>query len=172
MVCGLLSVSETDLPKPPREVAVEHSLEPLAPRFRDAVERVLERMQEAGFQAVVAESIRSNEREEYLYGFGRTYDDGRGIVTHSKDCAHSWHCFGLAVDIVDAKLAWDAPAKFWRALRAAAEEEGLVSGAVFSDPDLPHVQWGAPMRHSPSPNAVALQKEGGNVRVWQEVGAA
>lgn len=159
------------LPPPPREVSSDSSLDDVAPKFRAAIERVLARMAALGKPAVVAESLRTNEREEYLYGFGRKYDDGRGIVTHCRDCTQSWHCFGLAVDIVHAKLAWDAPASFWQALRECAEAEGLVSGAQFTHPDLPHVQWGHPMRLTPSAHALELQREGGNEAVWREVEA-
>ena len=42
-----------------------------------------------GLDAIVAETLRTDERQEFLYGFGRDYDDGRGIVTHSR-AATSW----------------------------------------------------------------------------------
>lgn len=164
-------MSTARLPKPPVEVPSVNSPSVLAPRFRDAVQRMFAELRRAGFDPVIAESMRSAARQRFLYGFGRTYDDGRGIVTHAADCDTSWHCFGLAIDVISQKHGWES-AEFFRALRAAAEHEGLIAGASFSDPDLPHVQWGRPMRRRPSPAAAALRASGGNEAVWRVVGAA
>ena len=162
------------LPKPPEPHAERvNSLDGLAPRFRDAVSRVLDQMRKAGFDPLVYETTRTDARQRYLYGFGRSYDDGRGIVTRSIGIDHTWHGFGLAVDIISASRQWAAPKAFWDALRAAAEEEGLAWGGDWPTMrDLPHVQWGKPMRRSPTWRAMQLKKQGGNEAVWQEVGAA
>jgi hypothetical protein len=159
------------LPKPPREISADRDLAKLAPRFRAAVERVLAEMRRAGFQPAVVEALRTPERQEYLFGFGRSYDDGRGVVTQASTADWSWHGYGLAVDIVCAKRAWDAPPEFWRALGAAARDEGLVWGGDWKMRDLPHVQWGAPMRQAPSARAPKLRDEGGLEAVWRAVGA-
>lgn len=159
------------LPKPPVEIPVIKSPSVLAPRFRDAVQRMFVELRKAGFDPTIAESFRSPARQAYLYGFGRDYDDGRGIVTQAR-AGSSWHEFGLAVDVISAKLGWDAPAEFWRALAVAARDEGLIAGAGFSHPDRPHVQWGRPMLLSPSPRALALREAGGIEAVWRVVGAA
>lgn len=161
------------LPPPPRAVPVCRDLAVLAPRFRVAVVRMLERMTARGLDPVVSETLRTSERQRFLYGFGRDYDDGRGVVTHSRDADETWHHYGLAVDIISARLAWDAPKSFWDALGAAARAEGLAWGGDWvSFRDLPHVQWGSPMRQSPSPRAPRLVAEGGLPAVWREVGAA
>jgi hypothetical protein len=165
-------VSDARLPKPPVDVPANASPSVLAPRFRDAVQRVFIEMRKAGFDPVISESLRTPERQSYLFGFGRKYDDGRGIVTKAPNCDLSWHCFGLAVDVISAKYGWDAPPEFWRALAAAAKDEGLVSGSTFTDADLPHVQWGSPMLKTPSPRAASLRESGGNAAVWRVVGAA
>lgn len=175
-----MSPAVRTLPLPPAEVLGCRDLALLAPRFRLAVDRTLHAMQRAGFDPVVCETLRTHERQAYLYGFGRTYDDGRGIVTFSQDADETWHGFGLAADIISRSALWDAPAKFWRALEVAAEGEGLTSGADWDRrdetrsrfKDLPHIQWGPPMRRSPSPRAAKLRDEGGLIAVWREVDAA
>lgn len=167
------------LPKPPAEVPVCRATDLLAPRFRLALARALTAMHRAGFDPIVCETLRTDERQRFLYGFGRDYDDGRGIVTHSASAAQTWHRYGLAADVISRSKRWDASAAFWRALEVAVEEEGLVSGADWDRndatrsafKDLPHVQYGNGMRRSPSPRAAALFAAGGFEAVWREVGA-
>lgn len=159
------------LPDPPLEVPVQRSIEGLAPAFATKVQNVLGRLIDAEWDATIAESLRTNARQQYLYGFGREYDDGRGIVTHSQDADETWHHFGLAVDIVSRSKQWDAPDRFWDELGLAASAEGLTWGGTWHFRDLPHVQWGKPMRDSPSPRAARLLEQGGLPAVWAEVGA-
>lgn len=161
------------------------SLHVLAPKFRLEVDRVIHDLVHDGLDAVVYETLRTNERQAYLFGFGRLYSDGRGVVTHSRTADQTWHGFGLAADIISRKHGWDAPAAFWQALGDRARARGLRWGFDWdmdgvptdADPDerfadRPHVQWGAPMRRSPSPRAVQLRATGGLEAVWREVGAA
>lgn len=170
---------------PPPEVAACTDAAQLAPHFRAAVERVLERMQAHGYEAVVSETLRTKSRQEFLYGFGRDYDDDRGIVTNSKSALDSWHGFGLAVDIISRAFAWDAPPAFWAALEQAALAEGLTSGADWNRNgehdekfcDRPHIQWYCQGMHvSPSDHARQLVErlglERGLHEVWFEVHAA
>lgn len=161
------------LPDPPAEVAVDQSLDDLAPAFKAKVSELLQRMKVRGEDAIVAESLRTNERQTYLWGFGRDYDDGRGVVTHSQDADETWHHYGLAVDIISQSKQWDAPPRFWFDLGANAVALGLSWGGSWkSFQDKPHVQWGEPMRQSPSPRAARLLADGGLEAVWKEVGAA
>jgi len=60
-------------------VPVDRRLEVLAPAFRRKIDAVLEAVP----YATVAETLRTDARQQFLYGFGRDYDDGRGIVTHT-----------------------------------------------------------------------------------------
>lgn len=159
------------LPKPPAGVPASNDLSLVAPRFRAAVERVLDRMRKLGFDAVVFEAVRTPERQAFLWGFGREYDDGRGIVTHAPTAWRSWHVYGLAVDIISDSKGWNAPEAFWDALGAAARAEHLTWGGDWHGEqcDRPHVQWGLPMRDTPSWRAKKLRDEGGNQAVWREV---
>jgi hypothetical protein len=159
------------LPKPPAEVPADNSLDGLAPKFRVKLSAVLARLGVQGHQPRVAETLRSDERVKFLYGFGREYDDGRGIVTKATDATKTWHHYGLAADVVHSRWGWNADEKFWIALRDAAVAEGLTAGYNWKFVDKPHIQWGKPMRDGPSDEAVTLLKAGGVEAVWRAVGA-
>lgn len=155
----------------PREVPVERSLEVVAPAVRHAVERVLRRMVHAGHSPRVFETLRTQERQAFLYGFGRDYDDGRGTVTKVADADRGWHFYGLAVDIVENDATpWDASQAFWRCLGESAEAEGMTWGGRWKFVDLPHIQWGR-CRISPTQAARDLYASGGREAVWAAVGA-
>ena len=159
------------LPPPPREVPRIASLDDCAPRFAAAVTWLLDDMRLAGWHARVFETIRTNERQEWLYGFGRYWNDGRGVVTKAATAINGWHFYGLAADIVqDDATPWNAPKAFWNDLGEFAELRGLKWGGRWKMLDLPHVQWGN-CRVSPSQRARDLWVRGGNAAVWREVGA-
>jgi hypothetical protein len=160
------------LPNPPDEPEVNQSLECLAPKFRVRVVSMLSDLSIRGFDPIIAESCRSDERQAWLFGFGREWDDGRGVVTQAPTGAHSWHRYGLAVDVISLRHGWDAPSSFWNALGSSALRHSLAWGGYWPRfADRPHVQFGPPMRQAPSSRAVELAADGGLVAVWKEVGA-
>jgi len=61
--------------------------------------------------------------------------------------------------------------QWWQQLGAAAKAQGLVWGGDWTFRDYPHLQWGAPMRRSPSPSAAKLLADGGVEAVWRVVKA-
>lgn len=160
------------LPAPPPEVPRVSSLDLCAPRFAESVRLVLAEMRARGWAVRVFETLRTAERQRYLYGFGREYTDGRGIVTQAATAEHGWHFYGLAADIVqDDATPWHAPKAFWNDLGTITEAHRLRWGGRWKMVDLPHVQWGA-CRVSPSAHARALYQQGGPAAVWRAVGAA
>jgi hypothetical protein len=161
------------LPPPPAEPPVMTSLDCLAPKFRARLVIMLSDLRARGFDPIVAESCRSDERQSWLFGMGRDYDDGRGIVTNASTGLYSWHHFGLAVDLTSKAHGDEAPARFWDAIGDACATHGLSWGGAWPRfADRPHVQHGAPMRQSPSSRAAELLATGGLVAVWHAVGAA
>lgn len=152
---------------PPPEVAVNRSLEPLAPQFRAAVEAILAELGDA----VVSEGLRTFERQSFLYGFGRDYDDGRGIVTNAPSHLNSWHGYGLAVDLIHTTKGWDAGERWFRLMGDVAKARGCDWGGDWHHPDRPHIQWGK-CKDSPSAEAKQLLRQGGVPAVWAAVGAA
>lgn len=168
------------LPRPPIEVPVTNTTTVLAPKFRDTVLRVVRDMEAWGYTPRVFETLRTDARQEFLYGFGRRYDDGRGVVTQAETAADTWHGYGLATDIVCAVKLWGAPADFWHVLGCSARRHGLVWGGDWDGDwssaderfvDRPHIQWGNGMRRSPSANAIAIRATQGGSAVWPLVGA-
>lgn len=159
------------LPKPPAEVPVQGSIALLAPKMQVAVTHILTGMMEAGFKAKVFETLRTPERQSFLYGFGRTYDDGRGTVTKVQDVWKGWHAYGMAVDIVEHDATpWNAPQAFWQTLGKLAEKHGLTWGGRWKFLDLPHSQWaGCPT--SPTALDVALAREQGIQAVQKKYNA-
>jgi hypothetical protein len=155
----------------PPEVRVQGDPKFLAPKMREAALAVVADMAKAGHQARIFETLRTPERQAFLHGFGRVYDDGRGTVTKVADVWKGWHAYGLAVDIVQADATpWDAPQAFWQTLGKCAEAHGLRWGGRWKFLDLPHSQWGkAPM--SPTAEDAKLAASAGLPAVWARYGA-
>lgn len=175
-------------PAPPEtpHTRASRDLSIIAPQLAKRVTTiVLPQMLARGHDAYVFEAFRSDARAAYLYGFGRSYDDGRGIVTNARDASRTYHRYGLAVDIISQSREWDAPSAFWSDLRKIATAAGLRSGddwdrdgvPVGPDPDesysdRPHVQWWIPgMRTTPSDHAWIVLHARGMPAVWDEVHA-
>lgn len=156
----------THLPPPEYDVPACRSLDVLAPKFRAALEHVLIDVPEAR----VAETLRTAERQTFLYGFGRDYDDGRGIVTRAPTHLTSWHAYGLACDLIHVEHEWAAPPSWFKHLGFVAVTHGLKWAGSWRHPDLPHVYWGR-CRDTPSAYAVQLWQQGGLEAVWKAVGA-
>lgn len=170
----------------PPEPASINSLDVLAPKFRAKVDQVLDGLRARGWAGACAkETQRTNERAVWLYGFGRDYDDDRGIVTNVPNAFSGWHFFCLATDF-GLKGRDGAPQKFYQDVFELCEAEGLTSGQDWNHNDIPdtqepgkhfcdnpHAQWWIEGMHvSPTPHAKELYDQGGLQAVWQALGAA
>lgn len=167
------------LPLPPPEVPRETSLEGLMPEFRTLLIQLMDRLRNRGFSPIIGETLRTDARQEYLFGFGRIYDDGRRIVTFSETGEKTWHFYGCAADIWDGaqpRTPWALSRAFATAIAEECLALGLTHGGDWnrnadltdeSFADWPHVQMGPPMRRSPSANAARLRARGGNAAVWE-----
>lgn len=157
-----MALSKPTIPEPPRI----HTLDDLCPAFREKLELILNELDNVR----VFETLRTEERQQYLYGFGRDYDDGRGAVTAAKTAMGGWHFYGLAVDIVqDDNTPWTAPAAFWQELGISAEKHGCVWGGRWQRVDLPHVQM-AGIPASPGKRIRDAYISGGLENVWRDLG--
>lgn len=157
----MAKLSKPTIPEPPRI----YSLGDLCPAFRERVEAIVADLD----RVRVFETLRTEERQQYLYGFGREYDDGRGAVTKAQTALRGWHAFGLAVDIVeDDATPWTAPMSFWQSLGLAAEKHGCIWGGRWQTVDLPHVQMGG-IPVSPTPDIIALYRGSGVEAVWRKL---
>lgn len=153
----------------------------LAPAFRAAVDRAVERAEDAGAPVRVFETCRSDELQAIYYAQG---------TSHARTTAYSWHGYGLAVDVIHPIYQWDwfegrtEDARAWlRSLVRAFEAETfwrggrqlpvLAWGGRWSPGkrDLPHWSWGR-CRPTPSQLSIDAKARGGNAAVWRLVGAA
>lgn len=124
---------------------------------------------------LVTQGLRTYNEQERLYARGRTAPGPK--VT---DCqpGHSWHNFGLAVDVCPEEFAneegvpvahpdWNVDHPAWHRIHEAALELGFACGADFRTfPDMPHLQmtgkWPAAV-----PDAARQDfMEGGIPQVW------
>ena len=95
------------------------ALDGLDPDLRARVERVIERMKnEYGHDVTIVETVRSQERQDWLYEQGRTREGS--VVTWTRDSAHT---HGEAVDVI-IDGSYQNAAGFAR-LQRIAREEGL-----------------------------------------------
>jgi peptidoglycan LD-endopeptidase CwlK len=158
------------LPRPTTDVPMDRDLKKLAPGFRRRVELVLADLVTQGFDPMVVEAFRTDARQRHLFGFGRTYDDGRGVVTKASDASRSMHGYGLAVDIVSKSKMWNAGDKFWNALAATAEKHGCVAGLRWKMRDSPHIQMGGTVPQSPNAAMIASRAANKTPDVWRRFG--
>jgi len=153
----------------PVEVPVQRTSAGCAPLFIAKVQAMLADLNDG--REMPFEWLRTPERQRYLYGHGRDYDDGRGIVTNAQSSLFSWHGFGLACDVVEKDATpWAAPPTFWNRMGEAAERQGLVWGGRWKRADLPHVQWDTGSA-SPTADDRALAEAEGIEAVWRLYGA-
>lgn len=174
---------------------IHTDLDDCAPLFAVAVHDAIGACERAGYDAMVAESLRTNEVQELYYRRGRPPTaEYPGPVTHARTAMYSWHGYGLAVDVISRSRAWFRPLRILNptpdtlaaeARRAIQERDHWYAGvsAIFKahgldwggdwrapKQDLPHFQWGT-LKPSPSEKARALYAAGGLEAVWRAVGA-
>ena len=86
---------------------------------------------------------------------------------------HSWHQFGLAVDVAPDDPSkpgyqpdWDESHASWGRIVAVGESLGLVSGVSWKDE--PHLQMTGRFGKSPNDEVRQIHLDGGMRGVWEE----
>lgn len=154
----------------PPEVPAQRTSAGCAPKFVAAVNAMLAELA-GGLPETPFEWLRTAERQAFLYGFSREYDDGRGRVTKAATHLNSFHGFGLAVDIVEKDATpWNAPVAFWNEIGRAAVANGLKWGGRWREPDLPHIYWGQCPPTPTTDDQLLIQTQGIEA-VWQKYSA-
>jgi peptidoglycan L-alanyl-D-glutamate endopeptidase CwlK len=157
------------------DVKITNVLTVLAPKFRAAVEGALKECNERGVDAVVFESLRSNETQQEYYKRG---------VTKAKTAEAGWHGYGLAVDVISKKHGWDVypernskgklvggDPEWYKVVVEVFKSHGLDWGGDWQSIfDAPHWQWGK-CRSTPGPTSRNLFRKGKYKDVWPLVGA-
>jgi hypothetical protein len=85
-------------------------------------------MRTLGFTPAIYETRRSEARQAWLFGVGRTHDMDRKPVTWTMHSQHLPDANGLgqAADIIDAHSGWDNP-RFFDTLALQAHAVGLYT---------------------------------------------
>jgi peptidoglycan L-alanyl-D-glutamate endopeptidase CwlK len=128
------------------EPARDSNINSLVSYVRDRVLRVMTAMIMRGFDPVLYETKRTKERQQWLYGKGRTHAQCKSagvpveyanpkadIVTYT---LISKHIVGKAADIISCSKLWNHPA-FFKALREEAAKEGLKTLSFEGC----HIEW-------------------------------
>lgn len=149
---------------------VSHDTSLLAPQFRLAVAKSINDCKLAGLDAKVYETVRSNEVQQAYYALGRSVIPPHYTVTNAADALHSWHIYGLAVDVISASKGWDVTDLWMQMVAAHFKANGLDWGGDWHHPDKPHFQWGG-CETTPSDDDRALFQSAGKEAVWASVGA-
>jgi peptidoglycan L-alanyl-D-glutamate endopeptidase CwlK len=112
----------------------------LYPPFRIALRATLDEVEQATHEPwIVVEGYRSQARQTWLYGQGRSRP-GREVtwVTEPK-----WHGTGLAADVMPSHKAYAAPRAWWEQLQAIGRRHGLHDPPWVKG-DLGHLQLDVP----------------------------
>lgn len=152
------------------KLRVHDDLGELAPLFRAAVERAIEQCNTQGLDAYVYEAYRSQELAAEYYARGRTKRPPLRVVTNAPTNLHSWHGFGLAVDVISRSKRWGAGEAWFRKVADVFKANECKWGGDWKSPDMPHFQWHK-CKASPSMEARSLLTTNGVIAVWQAVGA-
>jgi RNA polymerase sporulation-specific sigma factor len=116
-------INYKDLIEDIQEPPINSDINSLTDGFREKIEELLKIMTAQGFDPVIYEALRSNDRQRWLYGIGRTHSlDTKPITWY----LHSQHLTGNAVDITSASKGW-AWLDFYKALGHEARELGLAT---------------------------------------------
>jgi peptidoglycan L-alanyl-D-glutamate endopeptidase CwlK len=117
----------------------------------------------------VTQGLRSWDVQNALYQQGRTTPGH--VVTHAPP-GHSWHNFGLAVDVAPFQAGlpdWNVSHPEWPRLVSIAEGLGLVSGSMWTplpECDWPHLQYVGRFPTTPDDEAREILAGGGVQAVW------
>jgi hypothetical protein len=152
------------------ELMVNRDTSRLAPAFADAVQKALEECNSVKrLDAIIYEGYRSQALQSLYYQRGRTIIPPYKKVTNAPTNLHSWHGFGLAVDIVHKTKFWSPPGgdTWFRNVAEIFKRHSCMWGGDWKMADLPHFQW---YRCPPSPSDTARQLivDQGMLAVWEK----
>lgn len=156
------------------ELMVNRDLDRLAPSFRLAVQRALEECNNGknALEAMVYEGYRSQALQAMYYQRGRSIVPPYKPVTNAPSNLHSWHGFGLAVDVVHRTRYWSPPGgdAWFGQVAKIFKKYGCSWGGEWRMADLPHFQWGR-CPASPSDAARQMITTQGVTAVWKHFNA-
>lgn len=140
----------------------------LAPAMEAIANEFIARCNRASLDIIVVETIRTAERQAWLYASGRTRPGL--VVTNAPSVWDSWHGYGLAFDACSKSRGWGVPDEFWRDCCTIARPLGLDCGFDWHMRDRDHFQFGK-CKIRPSHLSREAYARGGLVAVWDACGA-
>jgi peptidoglycan LD-endopeptidase CwlK len=140
------------------------------PVLAQRIQPFIDRMEVFGIPVLVTQGLRTWEEQAKLYEQGRT-TPGK-IVTKAAP-GYSWHCYGLAVDLVPSahkdnpQPDWNPDHADWQTLIRIGKDFQLMEGASWRTfPDFPHFQpKELPM--TPAEIVREMYHKGGLPAVWE-----
>ncbi len=118
----------------PKEPPIQRDPALLWGPFRVELELVLAALRARGFDPVYFETARTQERQDWLWGYGRTHHLGKAVVTKVR---RSRHLARKAADVISRARRWKHP-PFFAALRAEVAKHPKLRMLRFEDC---HVEW-------------------------------
>ncbi len=120
----------------------------------------------------VTQALRTWQEQAALYAQGRS---GTGSIVTNAEPGHSYHQYGLAVDVVplglDGQPDWNKSHPAWQRIIAVGKTLGLTEGAEFrSFPDYPHFQLTGKLPVSPDVEVRESFGQSGIPGIWKETG--
>lgn len=135
--------------------------------------------QTCGDHMEVVQGLRSWYDQQQLWLKGRDATGNvvdESLVVTNAPPGHSWHEFGLAVDVVPRSLlpvkGWVPDSILWGMITKIAESFNLGCGSCWQHKDLPHLQLTGKFPVSPTDEVRQLYTEGGIFKVWSAAGLA
>lgn len=114
----------------------------LNPKVLEAAQRTIAEAKARGFDIGIHSGLRTAEEQNKLYAQGRA---GPGEIVTNAKAYESWHCLGLAVDLVfkrDGLWKWDMAILSWLQLGGIGKLCGFTEwgGDWIKIKDFPHFQ--------------------------------
>lgn len=150
----------------------EARLQLVCPALASKLHLLADILASSGTTIRITQGLRTWAEQDALYQQGRTTPGD--IVTNAPP-GHSWHQFGLAVDVVpmDPLPDWNTSHPVWARLVSTGESVGLYSGDEFHTiKDEPHFQLTGTFPASPNDEARQILLNEGMEAVWQTAGLA
>jgi peptidoglycan L-alanyl-D-glutamate endopeptidase CwlK len=147
------------------------------PALADRIRQLAQMLATENILIRVTQGVRTWPQQQALYNQGRDAEgnviDKSKVVTDAKP-GYSYHCFGLAVDVVpfDGSIPdWNISHPAWKRIVAVGESVGLYSGTEFRTfPDWPHFQLTGFLPVSPDEDVRNTFINSGVEAVWASTG--
>lgn len=148
-------------------------LQEVSPVLAAKITTLVTMLETEGIEVRVVQALRSWSQQDALYAQGRT---APGSIVTNCPGGHSYHNFGLAVDLTPSQFGpdqpyspdWNSQHPSWKTMESKGQSLGLDSGSTWrSFPDAPHFQLtGRFPEGAPTDEVRQIFKDSGMQAVW------